>query len=240
MSDRNNFILQDVINDLVDTTKSLESALFKLYYFGRLIKNETLVQYSNAEINGYKELDPPNYRKAIAKLTIRMQVGYNEHTAELPISMLEEPFNTQLQYSEIREGIRVLERMSNSSNQEGASHLRTDLPMEMLAYIQPAATRLYKSHVRLVVTQGIITTNANVVIQIISTVRSRLLAFCMDIAEEFGYDIEITSFKTHEVINNQTINHIIKTQITNNGNGNINNTGNEAELYANISLKKEN
>ena len=239
MSDRNTFILQDVINDLVDTNNSIESALFKLYYFGRLIKNEKLIQYTNAEINGYGELSPPSYRKAKASLTIKMQAGYHQHTAELPISMLEEPFNTELQYREIKDGIKVLERLSRSSNQEGSWLLTTNLPMEMLGYIQPAASKLYKSDARLVVTQGIITVNANVVIQIISTVRSRLLAFCMDIAEEFGYDIQITSFKTQEVINNQTINNIINTQITNNGNGNVNNTGNDTELYADISLKKD-
>lgn len=213
---------------------------FKLYYFGRLIRNEKLIQYTNAEINGYGEFAPPSYRKAIASLTIKMQAGYHQHTAELPISMLEEPFNTELRYREIKEGIKVLERMATNTNQEGSWLLTTNLPMEMLPYVQPAASKLFKSDVRLVVTQGIITVNANVVIQIISTVRSRLLAFCMDIAEEFGYDIQITTFKTKEVINNRTINNIINTQITNNGNGNINNTGSEADVFANLSFKKDN
>lgn len=238
MSENHTFILQDVINDLIDTNSSLESALFKLNYFARLIKNDDLLNYTNAEINGYKEIAPPEYRKAIATLTVQMQAGYHSHTAEVPISMLEEPFNTEMQYREVREGIKVLERMAASSAAEGSPLIRTDLPMEMLRYVQPAATKLYKSDVKLTVVRAMITSNANIITQIISTVRSRLLAFSMEIAEKFGYNIEITSFRKLEVVNNQTINNIIKTEITNTGDGNIINTGKEAQLEVSIAIKK--
>ena len=43
------FPLQEVIDDLVNTDKSLTSALMKLNYFGRLIKNDELIHYTNNE-----------------------------------------------------------------------------------------------------------------------------------------------------------------------------------------------
>lgn len=237
MSENHTFILHNVINDLIDSNNSLESALFKLNYFARLIKNEELLQYTNSEINGYRELDVPDYRKALATLSVKMQGGYHTHSAEVPISMLEEPFSTQLQYSEIREGIRVLERMASNVNESSLG--KTDVPMEMLRYIQPAATKLYKSDIKLVVIQAIITVNGNIFIQIVSTVRAKLLAFSMEIAEQFGYNIEIASFKMQALINNQTINNIIKTEIINNGDGNINNTGDDSSFQADISVPKK-
>ncbi len=76
MSETQTFILKDVINDLIDVKSSLEGALFKLNYFGRLIKNEELTIYTNAEINGYKGTELPNYRKGIATLLVHMQTAY--------------------------------------------------------------------------------------------------------------------------------------------------------------------
>ncbi len=43
MSTPNTFVLQEVIDELVNTDKSLVSALMKLKYFALLIKNDNLL-----------------------------------------------------------------------------------------------------------------------------------------------------------------------------------------------------
>ena len=76
------FLLQEVIDDLVNTDKSLSAALIKLNYFGRLIKNQELIDYTQNELNGYKNSKEsvPDYRKAIGTLYIDMQAYYNRHS----------------------------------------------------------------------------------------------------------------------------------------------------------------
>ncbi len=49
----NTFVINDVINDLVDAEKSLINPLMKLNYFGRFTKNKELTEYTLKEIKGY-------------------------------------------------------------------------------------------------------------------------------------------------------------------------------------------
>ena len=234
MTQNHIFVLQQVINDLLDTDSSLEKAMVRLNYFARLIKNEELIAYTDFEINGYKNSQVPPYRLGMATLHIKMQAWETYHTAQLPVEMLEKPLNEGLKYINIFEGIKVLEVMAAKSQE--SQLITKKLPMTMLKYFQPAATKLYKSNVQLVVIEAWLTANSNIVIQILSTVRSRLLAFAMQIAEEFGYDIDISSFKKNQNANNKVINNFIKNEIINHGSGNITNTGNSAEVTGDIDL----
>jgi hypothetical protein len=240
MSNNHIFFLHEVINDLIKTDGSLEPALFKLNYFARLIKNQELLNYTDSEINGYKGKEPPEYRKAIATLTVTLQAGGYSHIKEVPISMLEEPLNTKLLYQGVHDGIKVLESMALKSDKNDFPFIRVDLPLEMIPYIQPAALKLYRSNTSIQVIGAMITSNANIIIQIASTVRAKLLAFCMELADQFGYDIEIESFNEKQTINNHFVSNYIKNEITNNGDGNITNTGNDSNLEATIAVKAPN
>lgn len=151
--------------------------------------------------------------------------------------MLEEPFNTKLLYQGVYEGTRVLENMALKSGKNDSPLIRVDLPLEMIPYIQPAASKLYRTNTLIQVDSAMITANANIIIQIPNTVRSKLLAFCMELADLFGYDIEIKSFNEKQTVNNHFVTNYIKNEITNNGDGNINNTGNDSNLNATIALK---
>ena len=236
MSENHIFVLQKVINDLLDIDVSLEAAMIKLNYFGRLIKNEELITYTDFEINGYTTKDLPPYRKAIATLYIKMQAGANHHTGELPVEMLPAPFNKELRYIGIFEGIKILETTAAKSDKTDSQFLRKNFPMPMLRILQPAATKLYKSDVQLLVVEAWLLANSNAVIKVLSNVRSRLLTFAMEIAERFGYDINISSFKEEANTNNQVINNFFKNEIINYGSGNITNTGNESSVAGDIEI----
>jgi len=49
------FLLQEVVDDLVNNDKSLSAPLMKLNYFGRLIKNQEIIDYTKNELNGYRD-----------------------------------------------------------------------------------------------------------------------------------------------------------------------------------------
>ena len=234
------FLLQEVIDDLVNTDKSLSAPLMKLNYFGKLVKNQDLVEYTNSEINGYKtqEENIPSYRRTIGTLHIDMQMYIHRHSGELPVSMLDEPFRTRLRYVYIKEGIAAIEKLAKESENNLGGQIMTILPMEMLHILQKPARLLYKSNTRVDVIGARLDGNSNVIVEIPNAIRTKLLDFVMSIAENFGYDVEIETFNKKSEINNQTIIHQMNNTINNSGDGNIINTGNENQIENNINLYK--
>jgi hypothetical protein len=237
------FLLQEVIDDLVNTAKSLSAALIKLNYFGRLIKNQDLIDYTQNELNGYKNNKEgiPNYRKAVGTLHIDMQAYYNRHSGILPAFMIDEQYRFAFQYVYVTEGIAAIEKLARESeSNEAGGQIVTVLPMEMLHVLQEPARTLYKSDTRIDVVGARLAGNANIVVEIPNAIRTKLLDFVMSIAETFGYNIEIDSFNKKSELNNQTIIHQMNTTINNSGDGNLINTGNENKIDSSIAVYKGN
>lgn len=234
------FLLQEVIDDLVNTDKSLSSPLMKLSYFSKLIKNQDLIEYTQNELNGYKKDHDkiPDYRKAKGTLYIDIQAYMQQHKKmELPISIIDEKYHEQFKYVYIKEGISIVEKYAKEAvNNDSAGHYAIHFPMEMLSILQEPARKLYKSDARIVVIGASLMANINVVIAIPNAIRTRLLYFVMSIAENFGCDIEIESFNKKAGINNKTIINQMNTTINNSGDGNVINTGNENQIENNLSL----
>lgn len=234
------FLLQEVIDDLVNTDKSLSAPLMKLNYFGKLVKNQELVEYTTSELNGYKEQEEnvPPYRRTIGALYIDMQINIHRHSGELPISMLEEPYRTALRYVYVREGIAAIEKLARESQNNSDGQIATTLPMEMLHILQSPARLLYKSDARVDVIGARLSGNSNIVVEIPNAIRTKLLDFVMSIADEFGYNVEIETFNKKAEINNQTIIHQMNNTINNSGDGNVINTGNENQIENNVTIYK--
>jgi hypothetical protein len=245
MSNPNNiFIINDVINDLFDAEKSLVNPLMRLNYFGRLTKNEELIKFTNNEINGYKDQGAivPGYRRTIGNLIVEVQAYLNRQTMEIPISVLDSPFDEALRYIDVREGIATVEKMAREmleSNGDKNEFYRP-VPMEMLHIIQPALTKLYKSNTRLDAIGAKIIGNGNIILDIQSFIRTKLLEFVMQIAEEFGYEIKIKDYNEKQESNNQTIVQFMSTNITSTGDGNVINTGEKVKIDAKITINKGN
>ena len=89
---KNTFLLQEVIDDLVNTDRSLSSPLMKLNYFAKLIKNQELIEYTKNELNGYHDKLEliPDYRRAWGTLLVDIQAYDNQYFDKpLPISMID-------------------------------------------------------------------------------------------------------------------------------------------------------
>jgi hypothetical protein len=235
------FLLQEVIDDLVNTDKSLSSPLMKLNYFAKLVKNQELIDYTHQELNGYSKPETiPSYRKAVGTLYVDFQAYIHQHTDKpLPISMIEEKYREVFQYVYINEGIASVEKLaSGASNGKLTGQMYKPLPMESLFVLQEPATRLYRSDARLDVIAAKIGFNSSIIVEIPNAIRTKLLDFVMSIAETFGYDIEIESFNKKAETNNQTIIHQMNTTINTSGDGNLINTGNENKIDSNVTLYK--
>lgn len=241
MSTSKTFILQEVIDDLVNDEKSLVSPLMKLLYFGQRIKNQQLIEYVSKELNGYKDAkdDVPSYRKTPGSVIMNLQTGWNNHEVNMPISLIEEPLRSLVKHVNVYEGVKTIEMAVESIKKEGGGHgIKKPIPMELLHFIQPGAEKLYHSDTSVEVVGAMVKGNENVLFQVIDAVRSKLLALVMEIGEKFGFDVEIESFRKDAQQNNQVINNYMKTEITNTGDGNIVNTGSSANITATININK--
>jgi hypothetical protein len=214
----------------------------KLNYFAKLIKNQELIDFTQNELNGYRDrLDLiPDYRKSRGTLLVDFQAYYNQHLGNpLPISMIDKDYREAFEYFYVKEGIAVVEKLATEAHKEDSEgYIATPLPMELLYILQEPARKLYRSDVRIDVIAARLTTNSSIVVEIPNAIRTKLLDFMMALADEFGYDIEIESFNKKADINNKTIIHQMNTTINNSGDGNVINTGNENQIENNVTLYK--
>jgi hypothetical protein len=236
------FLLQEVIDDLVNTDRSLSSPLMKLNYFAKLIKNQELLDFTQNELNGYRDrLDLiPDYRKSRGTMLVDFQAYYNKHLGKpLPISMINKDYREVFEYVYVKEGIAVVEKLAIEAHKgDSEGYIATPLPMELLHILQEPARKLYRSNVRIDVIAARMTTNSSIVVEIPNAIRTKLLDFIMALADEFGYDIEIESFNNKADINNKTIINQMNTTINNSGDGNVINTGNKNQIENNVTLYK--
>lgn len=239
---KNTFVLNDVINDLIDAEKSLINPLMKLNYFARITKNIELTEYTLNEIKGYSaKSNLPDYRKIGCRLFVDFQAGWNSHPhKELPISGLDKDIQEFCKYIPVYESIREIEDMNSKFSEKDSSYeLQLPIPLELLPQIQPFATKLYKSNIRIQVTGARLIGNSRKILGITETVRTNLLAFTLEIAERFGYEIELTNYNEQRDNNNKTVLQFMTTNnITTTGDGNIINTGNKANIDAQINISK--
>jgi hypothetical protein len=238
----NTFVINDVINDLIDADKSLINPLMKLNYFGRITKNKELTEYTLNEIKGYSaDSTLPDYRQIGSRLYVDFQAGYHTHpNKELPIAGLDEDIQEFCRYIPVFESIREIENMSSKLSEKDSNYeLKFPIPLQLLPRIQPYAIKLYRSTARMQLTGARLVGNSSKMLGIIETVRTNLLAFSMEIAEQFGYEIELNTYNQERETNNKTILQYMTTNnITTSGDGNIINTGDKAKIDAKINITK--
>jgi hypothetical protein len=244
MDTNQTFPLQEVIDDLIDVDKSLTAPLMKLNYFARLVKNEPLLAYTTRELEGYRTVDDseiPDYRKTPG--TIYLDFYSMGATATYPVSpsILEEPeFDGHFQYLVFREGIATIEQMIKDREKGDSKdqYLEHPFPIQLLPSFEKGIKKR-NPKMPIKITGGRMLGNAYKLMEILPVVRTRLMSFTMEVAEQFGVKIEISSFNKQKDTNNQTIYHIMnKTEITNTGDGNVVNTGDNAIQSANIKINK--
>ncbi|SFH87460.1 AbiTii domain-containing protein [Halpernia frigidisoli] len=235
-----NFILEETISDLINVNLSLTGPLIKLNYFGKLIKNSDLIEFTNKEINGYESIDKiPKYRKSSQRLFANVQSYMNNQNVEVPISMLEEPFNKGLRDLIIFDGIQTIEKMAKEMLEgDGKNEIFRPIPMEMLSIIQKVVNQILVDNRKVLIQSAHTVSNAHIFLEIQSSIRVKLLDFVMEIGEKFGHNIEISSFKENIESNNQIINNIMNTTITSTGDGNVLNTGNDNNINMSNSIIK--
>lgn len=225
-------LINDIINELIDTDKSISSPLLKTKVLASRLQNDVLLNWVSNELKGYdNSSDLPDYRKYKGNITgtyINGHMQYNDQP--VPTIGLKREFEEVLRSMDFNQSIASLEILKGENKSGTLEHT---FPAELTGLIQQNWRKMGNPYLQLINCKKSISVNA--VVEILSYVRNNLLDFMLKIDSEFGNITEIEELKTKKeeiaTIMNQTI-------INNSGDGNVVNTGEKANISASININK--
>jgi len=225
-------LINDIINELIDTDKSISSPLLKTKVLASRLQNDVLLNWVSNELKGYDSTNNlPDYRKHKGNITgtyINGNMQYNDQP--VPTIGLKRELEEVLRSMDFNQSIASLEILKGEIKSGTLEHT---FPAELTGLIQQNWRKMGNPYLQLVNCKKSISVNA--VVEILSYVRNNLLDFMLKIDSEFGNITEIDELKTKKeeiaTIMNQTI-------INNSGDGNVVNTGDKAKISATISINK--
>lgn len=240
MSSANHFLLRELLEELVSSSnENLVVSLRRLNYFGRLIKNQQLIDFTQNELDGYSNpSDVPEYRVLPGVLLVDLKSwdGDLERNIEIPWECLEEKFIPVMSQVRVTEPIGIIGRLETENSE--SNEIAKPIPVVFLPHIQKAAEKCLRANFDYSVSAAKVGFNKNKLYHIPQLVHSKLVAFIMELAETFGDDIKLDTFKKDQHTNNETVIKIMNTIINNKGDGNVLNTGDNATQNVSIVIQK--
>lgn len=230
-------LISEIINDLINSEKSLTSPLLKTKVLATKLKNTELLKWVNNELAGYNENDDtlPEYRKTVAMLKGTYKNGYQLYNNQplaitaLPTELAAEFLNTNLIMS-----VESIESLLSDGN---AGVLHMPLPAEICNLIAKGYRLMGNPFFEVLSANKEMSKSGFV--QILSEIRSKLLDLMLIIDEEYGKE-DITNLIQDK---KQEINDLIIKNMSNNiitGDGNILNSGDNNKIQAKIKIEKGN
>lgn len=216
-------LINDIINELIDTKKSISSPLLKTKVLASRLQNDELLEWITNELKGYENDDNlPEYRIYKGNLTgtyINGTMQYNDQPVPT-IGMNESLVKLVLDIN-FNQSISSLENLLEENN---SGSLERTLPAELTGLIQDNWRKIDNPNLQLVNCKVSISVNA--ITEVLSVVRNNLLDFMLNIDAEFGNITEIEELKIKE----EEISTIMSQTIINtSGDGNVVNTGDKAK-----------
>lgn len=228
-------LISQIINELVDSEKSINGALLKTKVLASRIQNGELLNWVDKELSGYDSIDDlTDYRKNIPSyLKGNYTNGNMKYTNQpIPTIGMDLEFQKILQSTEFYESITALANLINSTD---SSTIGSHVKAEIVGLIGQNWINMGNPYLNLMSVTKIIGKNA--IIEVVSKVRNKLLDFMLAIDQEFGNLTEITELRDRKNEITTIMNHTI---INNSGDGNVLNTGDKAKIDAKIKITKGN
>lgn len=226
-------LLSDIINELIDTDKTIGSPILKAKVLASRIHNKELLNWLNKESGGYDTSESlPDYR--VFKCHVKgSYINANMKYTEVSIATagLDEHIFNDLNYMSFYQSISSLEQSVINNN----GSLDQDLPAELINYIERNIRDMGNPYYRLISARKSLPSSA--INEILAIVRNKLLDFALKLDEEFGNITEIEDLRKKS----QEIQRIVnKTIINNSGDGNLINTGEKTKIKSSITIFKGN
>lgn len=228
-------LISDIINELVDTEKTIGSPLLKTKVLAHRVGSYELLEWVNKELEGYHDDDElPKYRQGLGSIIGTFTNGNRQYTNQpLPIGKLDSSTLNNLEIFKFQQGITSLESLVDSRKYADSDRIYTSLHPEVIYLINEYIRDLGNPYFQLVNAKSVI--SINVAVNVISVIRTKLLDFMLKIDDDFGSLTEIEELKDKVKEIDKIMQHTI---ITASGDGNIINTGESSKISATIKIKK--
>jgi len=220
-------LIGDIINELVDSEKSITSPLLKTKVLASRLKNKDLLSWVDRELNGYNDIDSlPDYRKHQGQLRATFVNGNLQFNDQpIPTFGLSEDMIEAVHSMNFYQSVATLESYK-TDNKSGV--LEQTFPAELAAFLESNIRKHGNRFFRIISARTFV--SINTVTQVLSVIRSQLLDFMLKLDEEFGNLTEIEDLKSK----NESITRIMSQTIITTGDGNILNTGDHSQIKATI------
>lgn len=227
-------LISDIINELVDSEKSISSPLLKTKVLASRLQNQELLSWVNNELGNYSDsINLPKYRKFGCHIN-GVYINGNTIYTNQPVLVggLGKETEEILTTMEFFQSISTLENMLTKN---GSRTLELAFSAETTNIIQNNIRRMGNPYYQLISAKKVI--GISVVSEMLSTIRNKLLDFMLKLDEEFGNLTEIEELKTKQ---NEILNIMSQTIIHTSGDGNVVNTGDNSKLKVTIKISKGN
>ena len=223
-------LISDIINDLVADGTSAVIPLQKTKILASRIGNKELLNWVNLELGGYPNKESlPSYRKAVGTILGDFINGYNKVTNyPLPLPSFGDDLDEEMRTFLIMNGVATLEQF----NASGETSLMFRFPDGVKQSIQSIMQNSNGPYFQLLHVG--VSVPIHVASQVVTAVKNKLLDFMLELESQFGMETNIEDLKKQPT----KINYIMETTIHNTGDGNVINTGEQAQITANIKITK--
>ncbi|WP_432670899.1 hypothetical protein [Flavobacterium sp. SM2513] len=225
-------LISQIINDLIDEDKSLNSALLKTKVLASRIQNQELLNWVSNELSGYNSDNLPDYRREIQnELKGSFINGHMKYTnTQIPTDGLDINFEKKLRTTDFSESISSLESLVSK---EKSSTLSGAIRAELASIIENNWQSMGNPYLQIISVYKSISKSS--VIEIITNVRNKLLDFMLELDGKYGDLTEIKDLKMKK----EEISSIVNNTIIN-GDGNIFNSGKNVKITNSANINKAN
>lgn len=222
-------LITQIVEELVNSEISLDSPLFKTKLLAKRLKNDSLLEWVNNELNGYsKGASLPSYRKYNAMIIGNLTTPRHQlKNVAVPVLLLEESFRQSLERFNFDQSVSGLQSLKKGDD---TGTLKSPMPLEICALISQNLQEKRQS-IEVVTAKKVI--SSGVIDQILTSVRSNLLDLMMEIENE--EDLKIDIIPNRRI--NEKITYIMN-NINNTGDGNVVNTGNNSTVSVKTKIIK--
>lgn len=219
-------LINDIINELMDTNNAITSALLKTKVLASRLDNTLLQAWVNGELNGYVEnSELPSYRESSGILEGSFLNGLAKGSnMAFPVAQIPKRELDEITSIEVRDSITSIELMINKKG------LKISVNSNRRLYLQNSIRNMGNPQFQII--SVYLEIPAFLFTNILSSVRSKLLDFMLELEKKFGYEAEIDELKAKK----DMVTQIFHTAISTNGNGNIITSGNhnDNDVYTEI------
>lgn len=219
-------LLEDIINELVDSNLSLTYPFLKTKVLASRINNISLLKWVDDELNGYpNELKIPSYRITSACVYGSFLSGNVKMSNFLiPTLRLNDEYMNIFNKNYFKESIQSLEIMKNTPCNYGVPSELYGILIEELESNGYRFVHLYHAEKKIPLTS---------ISEVLSIIRNKLLEIMLAIEKQFGKEVNIENLKSK----NRQITSMVTNYISNSGYGIVTNIGDNNNIKANIKIK---